>query len=382
MASTAPLPESASTPATDLGHVMVIGGNGFLGHHIIAQLLSSPLWATASVTGVDLRCARNRVAGAAYAECDITDAAKLQAAVAAARPDVVIHTASPAAQGDDDVHKNLFKKVNVDGTACVIEACQKAGVKALVYTSSASILSDNVSDLLNVTEEWPVIRGDKQSSYYSETKAEAEALVLAANRVSPAHLLTCAIRPSGIFGEADGMATKHMIQIYRSGRTSVQVGANNNLFDFTYVGNVSHAHLLAAARLLACARAGPATAIIPLDTERVDGEAFLVTNDAPIYFWDFCRAVWRAAGESRGTEHVWQLPRGLGLVLGYVSEVVFSILGKPPTFNRQRIIYSTMTRYFDISKARQRLKYKPIVSLDEGIKRAVAWSLENDAPAH
>ncbi|KAL2891859.1 Sterol-4-alpha-carboxylate 3-dehydrogenase, decarboxylating [Ceratocystis lukuohia] len=365
---------SVNQPVIDLGNVMVIGGNGFLGHHIIAQLLDSPRWSTSSVTGVDLRCTRNRIEGAEYSECDITDAAKLLTVMEAVRPDVVIHTASPAAQGDSDVHKNLFKKVNVDGTACVIEVCQKAGVKALVYTSSASILSDNVSDLLNVNEEWPVIRGAAQSSYYSETKAEAEALVLAANRAAPSKLLTCSIRPSGIFGEADGMTTKHTVQIYRDGRTNVQVGDNNNLFDFTYVGNVAHAHLLAARLLLATA----ASTTIPLDTERVDGEAFLITNDEPIYFWDFCRAIWNAAGSTKGTEHVWGLPRGVGLLMGYASEVIFSILRKPPTFNRQRIIYSTMTRYFNISKAKYRLRYSPIVSLDEGIKRAVAWSLAND----
>ncbi|KKA28957.1 hypothetical protein TD95_000917 [Thielaviopsis punctulata] len=361
-----------------LGRVVVIGGNGFLGHHIVKQLLTSPLWRPFSVTAIDLRCTRNRVPGAEYHECDITDAEKLAEVFARVRPEVVIHTASPAAQGDSDVHRSLFKKVNVDGTACVVAVCEATGVKALVYTSSASILSDNVNDLVHVTEEWPVIRGDKQSSYYSETKAEAEAIVLAANRNASSKLLTCSIRPSGIFGEADGMATKHMVQIYRSGRTGVQIGDNNNLFDFTYVGNVAHAHLLAA-RLLLATHASPT---IPLDYERVDGEAFLVTNDAPIYFWDFCRAVWRAAGSDRGTESVWQLPRSLGLVLGFASEVVFGLLRKPPTFNRQRIIYSTMTRYFDISKAKQRLGYKPIVALDEGIKRAVAWTLENDVPAH
>ena len=39
----------------------------------------------------------------------------------------------------------------------MIEACQKAGVKALVYTSSASIVSDNTGDLINADERWPII---------------------------------------------------------------------------------------------------------------------------------------------------------------------------------------------------------------------------------
>ncbi|KAK0730670.1 C-3 sterol dehydrogenase/C-4-like protein [Lasiosphaeris hirsuta] len=358
----------------ELGSAMVIGGCGFLGHHVVRLLLRDY---TCSVSVVDLRCVRNRRPdsdGVAYFEADITDAAKLEVIFTKVRPSVVIHTASPPAQSNDSVSHALFKKVNVDGTAAVVNACRKTGVKALVYTSSASVMSDNLSDLINADERWPVIRGANQSEYYSETKAAAEEIVLKANRSPEAPgLLTCAIRPSGIMGEGDTMVLYHIINIYRQGRTNVQVGDNNNLFDFTYVENVAHGHLLAVRALLQTA----AASIVPLDTERVDGEAFLITNDSPVYFWDFCRAIWAAAGSPLGTDHVWILPRSTGMFLGYLSEVFFSIIRKPPTFNRQRIVYSCMTRYYDISKAKRRLGYKPLVSLDEGIKRSVKWTLEN-----
>lgn len=198
-------------------------------------------------------------------------------------------------------------------------------------------------------------------------------MVLAANRHAESpKFLTCAIRPSGIMGEGDTMVMYHMINIYKQGRTNVQVGNNENLFDFTYVENVAHAHLLAANALLTSSRLDT----VPLDTERVDGEAFLITNDSPVYFWDFARAVWNAAGSPLGTDHVWTLPRDVGMVLGLLSEWFFWAIGKPPTFNRQRIIYSCMTRYYDISKAKRRLGYKPLVSLDEGVKRSVKWTLD------
>lgn len=151
----------------NLGKVLVIGGNGFLGHHIVNQALSN--WTTTSVTSVDLRCVKNINPNAAYHECDITDNEKLSFIFENVKPDVVIHTASPVAS-DSSVAKDIFKKVNVDGTQSVVEACQKSGVKALVYTSSASVISDNRNDLLNADERWPMIRGDQQSEYYSETK--------------------------------------------------------------------------------------------------------------------------------------------------------------------------------------------------------------------
>ncbi|KAK2004623.1 3-beta hydroxysteroid dehydrogenase/isomerase [Colletotrichum falcatum] len=366
--------EKKSATPPNLGKVLVIGGNGFLGHHVVNQLLAGDRWAVASVDVIDLRCGHNRHPKASYHEADITDTDRMKSILEGTKPDVVIHTASPAAQGDGAVAKDLFRKVNIDGTASVVAACQASSVKALVYTSSASIISDNTNDLINADERWPVIRGELQTEYYSETKAAAEELVLNANRQEPYPLLTCSIRPAGIFGEGDTMVTHQMVKIYREGKTGFQLGDGDNLFDFTYVGNVAHAHLLAARLLLATAAASTA----PLDHEKVDGEAFLVTNDSPIYFWDFARAIWRAAGSDKGTSHVWTISREIGAVLGFCSEVFCSIIGKPPTFNRQRNIYSCMTRYYNISKAKRLLGYRPIVSLDDGIKRGVRWFFDQE----
>jgi sterol-4alpha-carboxylate 3-dehydrogenase (decarboxylating) len=149
---------------------MVIGGCGFLGHHVVDLLLRSY---TCSLSVVDLRCSKNRRPdsdGVRYIEADITDTDRLFSVFADVEPDVVIHTASPAVQAQDKVAHALFKKVNIDGTRAVVEACRKTGVKALVYTSSASVISDNRSDLINADERWPLIRGKQQTEYYSETK--------------------------------------------------------------------------------------------------------------------------------------------------------------------------------------------------------------------
>jgi sterol-4alpha-carboxylate 3-dehydrogenase (decarboxylating) len=118
--------------------------------------------------------------------------------------------------------------------------------------------------------------------------------------------------------------------------------------------------------------------VVPLDHERVDGEAFIITNDSPVYFWDFARAVWRAAGNPAGTEKVWILNRSLGITFGYVSEVISHILGRKPTLTRKGIIYSSMTRYYNITKAKAILRYKPLYTLQEGIERGVKFFLEQE----
>src|SRR2546421_342220 len=128
-------PSSVATSPPSLGSVLVIGGCGFLGHHIV-KLLHTSYKCILSV--VDVRTTRNRLegAGVSYFECDITSPEALDGVFAQTKPDVVMHTASPAW-----LQTSLMKKVNVDGTKAVIEACRRAGVRALVYTSSASVVS-------------------------------------------------------------------------------------------------------------------------------------------------------------------------------------------------------------------------------------------------
>lgn len=154
-----------------LGRVVVIGGCGFLGHHVVNLLLRS--WNCSHVCVMDMQCIKNRRPesdGVEYVDANITDSDQLVKEFGRVQPDVVIHTASPPAQGSGNVSHDLFRRVNIEGTHNVVAACQQTGVKALVFTSSASIMSDNKNDLINANETYPVIRGKMQSEYYSETK--------------------------------------------------------------------------------------------------------------------------------------------------------------------------------------------------------------------
>lgn len=61
-------------------------------------------------------------------------------------------------------------RVNVEGTRILLEESKRVGVKAFVYTSSASVISDNRTDLLNADERYTLIRGALQSEFYTDTK--------------------------------------------------------------------------------------------------------------------------------------------------------------------------------------------------------------------
>ncbi|KAF1951870.1 C-3 sterol dehydrogenase/C-4 decarboxylase family protein [Byssothecium circinans] len=359
---------SEPKPISSFGKVVVVGGCGFLGSHIVQLILERHPESQISV--LDLRTNTNRNADprVSYHDGDITDLSAMQAIFAKIKPDVVIHTASPHFHLPPQIHD----KVNVDGTKNLLKAAQDSGVKAFVYTSSASVVLGPEMQLVNADETWPLITGAAQPEYYTTTKAYAETAVLEANR-TPANFLTCAIRPAGIFGEGDVQVLPPIITAYWKGQTKFQVGDNENLFDFTYVGNVAYGHLLAAQALLQTHRILPT---VPLDTERIDGEAFFITNGQPVYFWDFARGVWHAAGDRRQLNQVWRLDKDFASAVGAVLETIFWVLGKKPSLTRQQVRYSTMSKYHNIDKARRRLGYQPLVELDEGIKRGVQYILD------
>jgi sterol-4alpha-carboxylate 3-dehydrogenase (decarboxylating) len=373
-----------------LGTVLVVGGCGFLGSHIVKLIVKRH--PKTQVAVLDLRTNSNRHASptVSYHDGDITDAAAMKAVFSQVKPDAVFHTASP----HFDLKPEIHDKVNVGGTKVLLKAAQDAGVKAFVYTSSASVILDPATELINADERWPLVTGDAQPEYYTTTKvshqlvsqrnnmltklqAYAETAVLEANR-KPENFLTCAIRPAGIFGEGDVQLLPKIVGAYHKGQTKFQVGDNTNMFDFTYVENVVHGHLLAALALLQSHKILPT---VPLDTERVDGEAFFITNGEPTYFWDFARAVWHEAGDRLPPSAVWHLSADVAWTIGAILENVFWIMGKKPNLTRAQVRYSSMSKYHNITKARMRLGYEPIVSLGEGIRRGVQYILEQEQKA-
>ncbi|MGG6495689.1 UNVERIFIED_CONTAM: hypothetical protein NY603_22480, partial [Bacteroidetes bacterium 56_B9] len=61
------------------------------------------------------------------------------------------------------------------------------------------------------------------------------------------------------------------LSAYYKGQTKIQIGDNENLFDFTEITNVAHAHHLATAALLATSEREGKGLAAPLDHEKVDG---------------------------------------------------------------------------------------------------------------
>ncbi|KAN0087940.1 3-beta hydroxysteroid dehydrogenase/isomerase family domain containing protein [Tylopilus felleus] len=214
---------------------LVIGGSGFVGRHIVEQLL-----ARGDVVSVFDIVQRHH--DVPFYSGDITNEQNVFDAIRKSGTTCIIHTASPQHGAKDP---SVYFKVNVDGTQAVINAAVAASVRKLVYTSSAGVVFDG-KDVINLDERAPY--PEKPFDAYNDSKAKGEALVLEAN--GKGGLLTVALRPAGIFGPGDRQMMVGLYQVYQRDQTHFQVGDNNNIFDYTYVGNIAQAHLLAADKLV------------------------------------------------------------------------------------------------------------------------------------
>ena len=348
-----------------LGPVLVVGGCGFLGHEIVCLLAKE---SDCTVSVLSRRPREPRVDNVSYHACDITDLASLRALVLEILPRVIIHTASPLFY-QDNVDEQLLHQVNVVGTRNLLEvATTTKSVLAFLYTSTSSVHLSSKATFR--TEDAPVATWGTASDAYAITKALADKEVLEA---SCSDLRTLCLRPPAIYGERDTQLIPGSLAVMYDKRTHIQLGDNKNLYDAIYVGNAALAHIQAAKVLLR----SDATA-------KVDGEAFFITDDAPIPFWDFQRKIWAAAGDETKLSDVRVIPAWVGIAMAALVEYVFwlATFGQklpPKTFRRSVLRYAIEDRTFCIAKAKERLGYRPLVDTNEGIRRGVKWALEHRA---
>lgn len=338
-----------------MSRFVVTGGSGFLGRHLIDALLvkyQSP----AVVVVFDLRTYEHhdeftldRVIPHAGSVTRLGDLIK-----AFRDADVVFHCVS--ANPLDNKNEQLMWSVNVDGTKNVIEACKQCNVGKLVYVSSASVVFDG-SPLRNITEDMPYPK--RYLDYYSQTKAEAERLVLAENR-SP--LLTCSLRPSSIFGERDPMYVPRLIEAGRQNKSRYIIGNGKTKWEFTYVGNIADACLQAADHLT--------------ESSPVPGQAYFITNDETTLFWQHMGTILSGLGYPPPSIRI---PFIVCFILAAIVDFFLWVLSpiykpaKPPNFTKQRVRLLSTDRAISCEKAKRDFGYKPRVSMEEANKRTIEY---------
>ncbi|KAI3876708.1 hypothetical protein MKX03_019191 [Papaver bracteatum] len=345
-------------------YCVVTGGRGFAARHLVTMLIKSQEWLVRvadlgteimlepyeeeGVLGEALRSGH-----AQYVSADLRDKSQVIKALEGA--EVVFHMAAPDSSINN--HK-LHYSVNVEGTKNIIDACVECKVKRLIHTSSPSVVFDGVHGIDNADETMPY--PSKHNDSYSATKTEGEMLALKANGKNG--LLTCCIRPSTIFGPGDRLFVPSLVTAARAGKSKFIIGDGNNFYDFTYVENVAHAHICAEKAL----SSGGEIA------ERAAGQAYFITNMEPMKFWEFVAVILDGLGYDRPSI---KIPALVMKPIAQLVALTYNVLGPygmpVPQLTPSRISLLTCNRTFSCSKAKDRISYTPIVSLQEGLKRTI-----------
>ncbi|KAF1953999.1 C-3 sterol dehydrogenase/C-4 decarboxylase-like protein [Byssothecium circinans] len=335
--------------------VLITGGTGFLGSAIVQAFLSLSNPSEYNITAIDINppsLGTQSFSQVRYVRANVLQREELKRVFEEARPDVVVHTVGVYATVAEryalkgKVCETIFE-VNVEGTRNVVEMAQEVGVKALVYTSSVTVVLDELEKgFKNVDETWPTGRA---TTAYGQSKTIAESLVLAANTPS---FSTCALRPSAIFGPNDPTLIPAIHSLIARGETPFIIGSDTNLQDYVFVNNVADAHVLAVRNLL-----GPATAA---------GHAFFITNGEPVSLRSICMVIWKEFGHVPPFEV--RIPERLAWWMGLGAEWWSWVSRSRGTFSRGAILDVTMDRYCSIQKARRILGYKPKVGLPEAFR--------------
>lgn len=235
--------------------VLVTGASGFLGGVVCKELIGRGHDVYALV-----RREGSEPPGTSAVAGDLADAASLTHAVQSARPESVVHLAAEIASQRDPKKIN---EANVEGTRRLIAACEAAGVRRMLFTSTV-VTGDAKGALLEEKTPLPV------ETAYGRSKQEGERLLRESS------LEEVVIRPSHVYGAGGWFVEEFVNRLRQPGRFAV-IGTGENWWDVVRVEDVASA----------CADA----------VERAPaGALYHVVDDEPISFYDFVALAATALG--------------------------------------------------------------------------------------
>jgi UDP-glucuronate 4-epimerase len=309
---------------------LVTGAAGFIGSHTCHAFLERG-W---QVTGIDNFdpfydrrikeegiAALHGEAGFRLVEGDIRDTNVVGEALESV--DVVLHLAARAGVRPSIEDPELYVSVNVGGTATLLEACNRAGVRRFVFGSSSSVYGDSTPAPFGED----AVAMDPISPYAATKRAgELHCKVYA-------HLYDfriAALRFFTVYGprQRPDLAIHKFTRLISDGAPIVQFGDGLSERDYTHVEDILQGTVAA------------------VEWAMQEGPAFEIFN----------------LGESKTVR------------LSYLIELIGGALQIGPQIEIRPAAPGDVRRTFaDISKARQVLGYDPRICIEDGIPAFVEW---------
>jgi len=311
-------------------NILVTGGAGFIGSHLVERLLAENQWRVTVVDDFnDFYAPAVKHANVApyigrddfqLIEADIRERPALDEVFAENRFDAIVHLAARAGVRPSLDEPVLYAETNINGTLNLLELARIHQVKQFVFGSSSSVYGINAK--VPFSEDDPI---RQPISPYAATKAAGEMLCH-----TYAHLYgirSVCLRFFTVYGarQRPDLAIHKFARLISDGRAIPVFGDGTTRRDYTYVDDII---------------AGVRAAI------DYQGSMYEVIN----------------LGESRTVE------------LRELIELLERELGRNAVIDRQPVQPGDVPQTFaDIAKARQLLGYNPQTPIEEGIHRFVAW---------
>lgn len=306
--------------------IAVTGAAGFIGSHLAERLVAAGRAVVAIDNFDDFydpAVKRQNIRGLLdsdafeLVEADIRDAAAMTEALGGV--DVVVHLAARAGVRPSIANPALYADVNVNGTAVLLEAARKNGIKRFIFASSSSVYGNN--EKVPFSEEDNV---DFPISPYAATKKAAELLCHSFYHLYEMDV-TC-LRYFTVYGprQRPDLAIHKFARLIEAGRPIPIYGDGTAERDFTYIDDVID---------------GTVAAI-----ERCSGyRIYNLGESRPISVNDLIVALEKALGK-KAVRHYQQPQPG-----------------------------DVRRTYADVTRAKAELGYNPATPLDQGLRRFVEW---------
>jgi UDP-glucuronate 4-epimerase len=313
--------------------ILVTGGAGFIGSHLVDRLLAETDWQVTVVddfnnfydTSIKRENVRPHLRHAAYdlQEADVRNLAALKNIFAGRRFDCIVHLAARAGVRPSLTQPLLYSETNISGTLNLLELARIHNVRQFVFGSSSSVYGANAK--VPFSEEDPV---SHPISPYAATKGAGELLC---HTYSHLYDLRCVcLRFFTVYGarQRPDLAIHKFARLISEGKAIPVFGDGTTRRDYTYIDDII---------------AGVRAAI------DYAGSEYEVIN----------------LGESRTVE-----------LLELIS-LLEKELDQHAVIDRQPLQPGDVPlTYADITKAKRLLSYDPQTQIETGIRRFVEWFRE------
>ncbi len=339
-----------------MNNVMITGASGFIGSHITRTFCSNQI-AVGGLTRKNSDISNIQGLPVEIRTGDIRNETDLT--IAFKGYDCVIHN---AAKASDWGSYHEFYHTNVTGTINVLRACLNSGIDNVILASSNSVYGEENSPIVK-NENAPCHSHYKyfadgifpsKLNYYRDTKALAKQEAIKFAEKNKLNLTI--LEPVWVYGEREfNTGFYEYIKTASSGIPFLP-GSNKNKFHVIYAGDLANAYLAAYKKQLKGIN------------------CFIIGNQKAEYM----NRVYELFCSEAGIKKPANIPKTFIYPVAFMMELAYTLFrsNKPPLLTRGRVNMFYDNIEYSVKKAEKLLDFKNSYSLEEGIKKTVAWYKE------